>query len=244
MSTLALLEGRIDDAERHSNEGLDIALAANHPDAAVVWGTQALVIAWHRGDMANFVEPARRLLADHPDLWSWPAALALAEANSGYVDDARGRLRHLVQSLDDSQFGATWEGAMIALVEVARIAGEREVASRLYELLLPFEDHFSVISLNVSTLGPIGRALGVLAAMTGEYARAEEHFERTLELTRRIGAVPHTARTSVDYARFLLERGADEDGERARVLLDSAAAISRDLGMTGVLSEAEGLRAT
>ena len=41
-STLALLEGRFDDAERLSNEAFDIGIAADHPDAFVVYGTQAV----------------------------------------------------------------------------------------------------------------------------------------------------------------------------------------------------------
>ena len=241
-STFAVLEGRLDDAERHSNEALEIALAANHPDAAVVWGTQALVIAWHRGTTDSFVEPARRLLSEHPDLWSWPAAVALVEANAGYVDEARERLQELVAIVGTLQFGATWEAAMVALVEVARITDERDAAPALYERLLPFEDHICIVSLSVSTMGPIGRSLGVLAALAGEGEKAEQHFERALELTRQIGAQPQVARTSVDYARFLLERDNAGDTERARSLLEGAVAISRELGMPGVESDAEALQ--
>jgi len=62
-STLALLEGRFDDAQRHSDEALEIGIAADHPDAFVVWGTQALVLGWQRGEVAHLVEPAQQLLS-------------------------------------------------------------------------------------------------------------------------------------------------------------------------------------
>ena len=82
-STLALLEGRFDDAERLSNEALDIGVAADHPDAFVVWGTQAVILAWQRGDTSHLLDPARELLDQFPDLSAWPAAVALVEAMAG-----------------------------------------------------------------------------------------------------------------------------------------------------------------
>ena len=242
-STFAVLEGRLDDAERHSDDALEIALAADHPDAGVVWGTQALIIAWNRGDTSGFVEPTRRLLDEHPDLWSWPAAVALVEASAGRLDEARQRLRALVDAPDNLQFGATWEAAMLSLVEVARMVDEPAAAPILYPRLLPFEDHLCVVSMNVSVLGPVGRALGVLATLDGDHARAEQHFERALARSREIGAPPSVARTSLDYARLLLDRNAEGDAERARALLEAAIGIARDVGMMGVQSEAEALRA-
>ena len=88
-STLALLEGRFDDAERLSNEALDIGVAANHPDAFVVWGTQAAILAWQRGDTSHLLEPARELLDQFPDLSAWPAAVALVEVMAGEPEAAR-----------------------------------------------------------------------------------------------------------------------------------------------------------
>ena len=67
-STLALLEGRFDDAERHSTEAREIGVAANHPDSMLVFGSQAVVLGWHRGTVAHLIEPAERLLADFDQL--------------------------------------------------------------------------------------------------------------------------------------------------------------------------------
>jgi hypothetical protein len=93
-------------------------------------------------------------------------------------------------------------------------------------------------------MGPVSRAVGVLATLAGDLTRAEEYFEDALAVSRRIGAPPHVARTSVDYARLLLERGAPGDLERARSLLDEAAATAHDLGMMAVLADAEALNET
>jgi class 3 adenylate cyclase/tetratricopeptide (TPR) repeat protein len=240
-STLALLEGRFDDAEHLSNEALDFAAAADHPDAFVVWGTQAVVFAWQRGDTTNLLEPSHRLLGDFPDLASWPAAVALVEAIAGHVDDARQRLQDYMANAEEVRFGATWIAATMSLAEVARIVDERDAAATLYAWLAPYEDNLCVVSLNLSELGPVSRSLGVLATLQGDYERAEQHFERALATSHAIGAPPHVARISVDYARMLRARGGDGDAECSRTLLDAATVTARDLRMVGLLGDIESL---
>ena len=238
-STLALLEGRFADAERLSNDALDIGAAANHPDAFVVWGTQATVLAWQRGDTSHLLAPARELLDQFPDLTAWPAAVSLVEVMAGEAHAARERLRAYAADLDALEFNSIWTAAMLALTEVARITDARDAAPLLYERLAPHAGTLCVVSLNLSEMGPLSRSAGVLATLAGDFAGAEAHFEDAMAVSRRIGAPPHVARTSVDYARMLLERRADGDVERARELLDRAAPTARDLGMAAVLADAD-----
>jgi hypothetical protein len=77
--------------------------------------------------------------------------------------------------------------------------------------------------------------------LMGDYRRAALHFEDALATSERIGAPPHVARTSVDYARTLLLRGADGDAERARMLLADARSIAERIGQCGVLAEVDDL---
>jgi tetratricopeptide (TPR) repeat protein len=241
-STLALLEGRIDDADRLTTEALDIGIAASHPDAFVVWGTQAAVLAWQRGDTSHLLEPARQLLDQFPDLSAWPAAVALVEVLAGEPRAARARLRAYAADLDKLDFDSIWTAAMLALTEVARITDDHEAAAPLYERLEPFAHTLCVVSLNLSEMGPVSRAVGVLATLVGDFDAAERHFEDALAVGRRIGAPPHVARASVDYARMLLERGTNADLERARALLADAAASAREMGMAAVAADAGTLR--
>ena len=53
----------------------------------------------------------------------------------------------------------------------------------------------------VSCYGAADRYLGMLAATLGEWDRAEEHFERAIELNRRMGAGTWLAHTAYEYAR-------------------------------------------
>jgi DNA-binding CsgD family transcriptional regulator len=89
----------------------------------------------------------------------------------------------------------------------------------------------------VSCYGAADRYLGMLAATLGEAERAEEHFERALELNRRMGAATWLAHTGYEYGRFLLGR----DRERATALLGEAASLAGRIGMPALLARIEAL---
>jgi len=116
------------------------------------------------------------------------------------------------------------------LVGVCRIVDAPEFAPTIYERLVPYAQTLCVVSLNLSEMGPVSRALGVLASLMGDYSRAELHFADALATSERIAAPPHVARTSADYARMMLARGAAGDHERAQVLLTQARSIAERSG--------------
>jgi hypothetical protein len=236
-STLAMIEGRFADADRLSNEALSIGLAADHPDAMVAFGTQAVVLGWQRGDTSSLVVPSRELLVEFPDLSAWPAALALVEAVAGNSAEAAALLHRAVADLDAIDFGAIWTPAMVAMSEVCRSLTEREAAAAIYARLEPYAGMLCVVSLNLSELGPVSRALGVLATLMEDFPTATEHFADALATSERIGAPPHIVRTKVDLARMLLTRRASGDREHAQMLLADAVDVAERLAMAGLLRD-------
>ena len=74
----------------------------------------------------------------------------------------------------------------------------------------------------VACYGAADRYLGMLAATLGEADRADAHFERAMELNRRMGAPTWIAHTAYEHARLLLARGPAER-DRAQALLGEAA---------------------
>lgn len=126
---------------------------------------------------------------------------------------------------------------MLVLAEVCRIVDAPEYAAAIYERLLPYAQTLCVVSLKLSEMGPLTRPLGVLATLMDDYTHAERHFEDALATSERLGAPPHVARTSSDYARMLLARRSPGDVERAAGLLGRARSIARDVGMKGVLAD-------
>ena len=89
-STLALIDGLFDDAEKLAHESFELGVAANHPDAAVVYGTQLVIFGWQRGDTTDLVEPTLDILTRVPE----PSRVALgprarARARRPYRRSAR-----------------------------------------------------------------------------------------------------------------------------------------------------------
>ena len=149
---------------------------------------------------------------------------ARARAAAGHGGSRQPRVQlHL-----DARADRTGRGRRDSLDEPA-------VAPRLYEGLAAYADRISVISLSLSEMGPISRALGMLAGLQGDHALAEEHLVDALATSERIGSPPHATRTRVELARVLLDRRAEGDVERARELLDVALPAARELGMGRVL---------
>ncbi len=242
LSTLALYEGNFDDAEKYAHESYALGLAASHPDSAVVFGTQMAVLAWQRGDTTDLVEPTQDILGRVPQLPAWRAALALVLAFGGRHDEARDLLFQVSNNLGELSFSATWLPALTALAEVAVALDEPDAAAPVYEKLVDYAERHCVVSLSLTEMGPIRRALGGLALLQGDLASAVEYFETALAESEQGGAPAHAARCGVDLAGALLARRGEGDVERARGLLDDAVPAARELGMAQVLLEGFRLR--
>jgi len=73
----------------------------------------------------------------------------------------------------------------------------------------------------------------VLASTLGEWERAEEHFERAIELNRQMEAATWLAHTEYQYARMMLVARPDRH-HRAAVLLEDAERLATGIGMATV----------
>ena len=83
----------------------------------------------------------------------------------------------------------------------------------------------------------------MLAATLGDPDRAVGHFERALELNRRMGAETWLAHTAYEYGRLLLARGRG-DRDEAGALLGEAAALAERIGMPALLARITSLGTT
>ena len=97
------------------------------------------------------------------------------------------------------------------------------MAAIVYPELEPLAGANVMIGHLVAYYGAADRYLGMLASTLGEHERAERHFERAMELNRRMGASTWLAHTAYEYGRHLLGRGerrargaAARRGRRAR----------------------------
>ena len=70
------------------------------------------------------------------------------------------------------------------------------------------------------------------AAGCERWEDAEQHFEKALAMSARMGARPYLAHTQREYAEMLLARGEPADVDRAATLLREAVQAADELGMT------------
>ena len=128
---------------------------------------------------------------------------------------------------------------MTLLAEVCARLGDVARADELYELLAPYAGRNVIVGRAAACNGSASRLLGALAAVKGEWARAERHFARRAGDARGDGSAPvhgaHPARLGGDG---WLARG---DVPRARELLADAIVAADALGMVVVAERARGL---
>ena len=108
--------------------------------------------------------------------------------------------------------------------------GEMEQAAVLYPLVRGCVERTGVV-----TSIPYGqlheRIAGMAAAAGSRWEAAEAHFAAALEQAETLPHRPEQAHTQRFHGRFLIERGGADDRDRARTLLEQAAAAYRSMGM-------------
>jgi len=137
--------------------------------------------------------------------------------------------------------GGLWILHLCSLAEACVLVGDERRALQLYELLLPHAGD-NAVSYSRQSFGPVARRLGKLAALLGRWADADRHFATALERCEQLCARAIRARVLLEHARALAARG--EGGDRARIdaMLDEAARLCVELGMTGLLGRVSALR--
>ena len=145
-------------------------------------------------------------------------ALALAQVETGAVEEGRGRYERLAGH-DFSSVPRDWFWSITAalLVETCAALRDAERAPLLYALLEPYADRFVQV-IFTANWGSVHRYLGLLAGATDRFAEAERHFQAALAANARIGAVLMSAETQCAFGALLLRRAADGDRARAAEL--------------------------
>ncbi|MFN2608522.1 MAG: BTAD domain-containing putative transcriptional regulator [Acidimicrobiales bacterium] len=234
---LALFEGRWADAEVHGAEML--AQAGDDVNARSARVCQAFVAGRDRGRLDEARQAAAAGCQDVPGLVALRAVVALADAESGRVGQARAEL----DRLSADRFAAiprdfTWTASLSTLAELCHALDDGERAGRLFDLLLPHRGHLVVMGWGDACAGAVDRYLGTLAATAGRDGEAEPFFDAALALETATGSAPAGARTRLAWGRVLARRRGRGDADRARALLHAARDTAATAGMPSVAAEA------
>jgi len=233
-----LLEGRFEAAERHAQQGMECSQQMDVDNAEGVFGMQMFSIRRLQGRLQGLAPIISHFVTNRPNASCWRPGLALVYAELG--DEAAARVEF--ESLAKGDFegiprDSLWQTCLSFMSDVCAFLGDRERAATLYELMLPYASLTVVVGNSVACGGAASRNLGQLAAVMGEWDKAQQHFDHALEFNERLKALPWLANTRHQYARLLLVRGHNGDVERAEALLTDALALARLLNMDGLVQK-------
>jgi DNA-binding CsgD family transcriptional regulator/tetratricopeptide (TPR) repeat protein len=239
-SALALHDGRLEEAELMARRSHEWSRLLTGRDASGVYGIQMFSIRRELGRLAELAPVVRILAGAATREGPWRPGLIALLAELGMEAEARRDLSRLVAEGLDPFRESLWLASLAYLTDACSTLGDEAAAALVYPELEPLAGANVMIGHLVSCYGAADRYLGMLAATLGESERAEEHFERGMELNRRMEATTWIAHTAYEYARFLLAR---RRGDRARAesLLGEAAILAERIGMPGLLGRVRAL---
>lgn len=191
------------------------------------------IAGWYRvvGRLAEAEAMARENMLRFPRVAGWRLAVAHAQADRGSYEFALATLAEVMQN--PSSLDPFTHSLLAPLAEMCGFFGTAEMAKTLYDLLLPFAARWGNIAFGVSTTGPIGRALAMLAIRGGQLDAAEHHIENALASSVAAKSPTYEALALMTYARALIKRGDPESRERAAGMLAASEVINERCGFTG-----------
>ncbi len=126
-----------------------------------------------------------------------------------------------------------------ALAEIACLADDADTAGACYEPVLFARERGAVFCPSWGFLTP--RVLGLIAAITRSWDKAQTHCEDAIEIAAKARSRPELARACLDYARMLAARDRKGDLQQAAQLLTTASPLLADLSMEHLLNSANEL---
>ena len=235
---IATLEGRLDDAEAITEEGLQLGTQAGEADALQIYAGNLVGVRYAQGRLGELRDLLTAVVADAGEAIGFRLLLALAHAEVGALDEAAA----LYLPVADAGFvdippDPGWPVMMGASAEIAALLPDAPGAATLYELLAPWREQTAAVT--AMCLGSFGRQVGQLAIALGRYDDAEDHLTWVAGHAEREGAAVELARTWLAQARLTQARGAPAGEVAAGATL--AAEAAERLGAAGVVRQAVAL---
>ena len=242
-SAIALSDGKLEAAEAIAQRSHEWSRLLTGRDASGVYGIQMFSVRREQGRLPELA-PVIRILARNEE-WAgpWLPGLVSVLVELGMEAEARRELSRVASDGLDRYRESLWVASLTYLTDAAAALGDETTAALVYPELEPLAGANVMIGHLVTYYGAADRYLGMLASTLGEWERAELHFERALELNRRMGAQTWLAHTAYEYARMLLARGSGE-GDRVGALLGEASTHAERIGMPALVGRIRALGPT
>jgi tetratricopeptide (TPR) repeat protein len=231
----AMLEGRMDDAERLSGEAFATGRDVQAQNAAQLYAVQLFALRMMQGRLGEVEQSLAEFARRYPAAPVWRAAAAYAMAVVGRTDQARRAFDALSSAggLAEIPRDGEWLSAIALLVRTGALLGDGPRTAELGALLVPFADRSVVTGRGAACLGPVSRFVGIAATTDGRFEDAIPYYDAALETARRWGADPLVAGLRVELADVLERAGVD--AERARMLREQGMDSARRMHLHGLL---------
>ncbi|MFC4906549.1 BTAD domain-containing putative transcriptional regulator [Actinomadura gamaensis] len=151
-----------------------------------------------RGRAAEVLDTAAWMAERWPHIAATADIFALALASAGRLDEARRAVQNAGPVRPDYFF----ELAIALRARRAIVLGDRVLAGRCLDDLLPYADHIAGGASAVATIGPVAQTLGDLAAFLGRPDEAVRHYRDAAEIAERLG-VERWSRAAAEALRAL-----------------------------------------
>jgi class 3 adenylate cyclase/tetratricopeptide (TPR) repeat protein len=237
-----LCAGRLDEADVANERSLELGLTANAPEAFGAYGGLLYAIRLQQGRLDEIAEMFIDAARDNPSIAVLRAAVMGMLTHLERLDEANERLLAEAATDFDFPYDGTWLDSMSYLLDTATATGNQTVARTLVDRVGAFPDH--VVEATAALVnGVIARPLARAATLLGDYDQAEEWFATAHDVHARLRTPYWTALGQLDHADLCLARRADGDLERARELINTAAATAAKYGCAGLTRRADALLA-
>lgn len=243
----SLLEGRLEEAERHAERCRAVGVEAGIDATLPNYGIQLLSIRWPQGRVAETEPLLERGARRDPRIIGWVIAWRMAQLHGGLDGPARMLMEELCESdLRPLRTDVAYSALLPMLTDMSEWVGDRRMAEALRPRLAEMTHRHAVVMLGFCHWGSLVGYLGRVELLLGELDPAVSHLESGLERDRRLGDRVCVARGQLALAAALAARGGPGDAARARELEKSGSRLARHLGIAtpsfGVADSAPRLR--
>ena len=239
----AMLEGRVDDAERLAGEAFATGRGVQSQNAAQLYAVQLFALRMMQGRLSEVEQSLEEFARRYPAAPVWRAAAAYASAVVGRTEHARRAFESLsAGGLAEVPRDGEWLSTVALLLRTGAVLGDARRTWELGELLEPYADRSVVAGRGATCLGPVSRFVAIAAATAGRWEDAVSYLEAALKTARQWGADPLVAAIQVELAHALDCAGTD--GERAGVLREQGMAHARRMQLQGLLERWEKVQDT
>jgi tetratricopeptide (TPR) repeat protein len=231
-----LMDGDYDRASRLADEAL--SYMPSNETALQMYGVARFELGRARGGLEELEPVVTGMVEQYPLLPAWRTGLVYLYSMLERPDEVRAQLDIL--AADDFEAlprDANWSVAVAILIASCAYIGDAQRAARLYEMLDPYSDSYTVAGSPALVVGSNELFLALAAATAGRWDTADEHFSRAVEGNTRSGNRPWLVHGNWEYARLLSRRDDHDARDRIRDLLCDCMAGATEMGMTRVVAQ-------